>query len=145
MPKSHTNSSLSSDVTEAELSVLKTLWKDGPASIRSLTDALYPGGGASHYATVQKLLERLQRKAFVSRQPQGRANIYSATVEREELIAHRLQATADTLCGGSLSPLLTQLVGNARLNSQDLSALRGLMNRLESEQDESEEDLRAEP
>ena len=35
------------DVTDAELAVLKRLWAAGSATIRDITDALYPGGGAS--------------------------------------------------------------------------------------------------
>src|SRR5206468_5487882 len=50
------------DVPDAELAVLRELWDKGPESIRQLTDALYPGGSDAHYATVQKLLERLEAK-----------------------------------------------------------------------------------
>jgi BlaI family penicillinase repressor len=35
------------DVTDAELDVLRALWDDGPATIRTLADRLYPGGGTS--------------------------------------------------------------------------------------------------
>ena len=55
------------DVTERELAVLQALWDAGPTTIRRLTDALYPGGGATHYATVQKLLDRLESKDCVRR------------------------------------------------------------------------------
>ena len=34
------------DVTDAELAVLQVLWDEGPATIRRLTDVLYPAGGA---------------------------------------------------------------------------------------------------
>ena len=59
------------DVTDAELAVLQVLWEQGPATIRQLTDRLYPEGKTSHYATVQKLLERLQAKGCVSRDRGG--------------------------------------------------------------------------
>ena len=120
-----------SDVTETELAVLKALWQHGTATIRELTDDLYPGGGAAHYATVQKLLERLEKKDYVRRRQQRRINVYRATVERQELISHRLQATADSLCEGSLTPLLTHLAGSARLTSEDISALRLLVDQLD--------------
>lgn len=115
------------DVTETELAVLKVLWRRGAATIRELTGELYPEGGLSHYATVQKLLERLDGKGHVSREPRGRANVFQATVGRGELISRRLQATADSLCEGSLTPLLTHLVGSARLSSEEISRLRELV------------------
>src|SRR5687768_2347964 len=55
------------DVTDAELAVLQHLWARQTATIRGITDDLYPGGGSSHYATVQKLLERLEGKGHVTR------------------------------------------------------------------------------
>lgn len=121
------------DVTEAELSVLKALWRRGAATIRELTDELYPTGNTSHYATVQKLLDRLKKKQCVSREPQGRAHVFRATVERAELISSRLQATANSLCEGSLTPLLTQLAGSAELSSDDVAALRDLVERFDGE------------
>ncbi len=118
-----------SEVTNAELAVLKALWELGASTIRQLTDRLYPEGGAAHYSTVQKLLERLETKSHVRRRQQRRVNVYRATVNRRDLIAHRLRETADRLCDGSLAPLLTQLVGSAELSADEIDALRELVNR----------------
>lgn len=120
-------------VPEAELSVLKLLWDRGSSTIRELTDVLYPGGDTAHYATVQKLLERLRSKGFVRRRKQGRGHAYSAVVERNELIGRRLQETAEQLCGGSLTPLLTHLVSRSRIGEEDLAALRALVDRLDAD------------
>jgi len=117
-------------ITDAELQVLKTLWDEGPATIRHLADRLYPGGQTAHYATVQKLLERLEAKGCVRRSRRERVNVFSATVDRRTLIARRLKRTADQLCAGSLTPLLTQLAGTARLSRRELAELRELIDRL---------------
>jgi BlaI family penicillinase repressor len=124
----------SRNVTETELEILKVLWVEGPCSIRRLTDRLYPGGGAAHYATVQKLLERLRTKACVGRKQQGRRHLYVARVKRKDLIEEQLRRTAEKLCDGSFTPLLTQLVSSRRLSEPEISKLRELMNRLEQEE-----------
>jgi predicted transcriptional regulator len=118
-----------SDVTDAELAVLKILWDRGASTIRQITDLLYPDGAASHYATVQKLLERLQAKGCVGRRPEGRGHIYRAAIERDDLIARRLRDTADRLCEGSLTPLLTHLAGATKLSREELAALREIVER----------------
>jgi BlaI family penicillinase repressor len=115
------------DVTDAELEVLRALWDAGPATIRTLTDRLYPSGSTSEYATVQKLLERLEAKGLVARRAEGRQNVFRAAVEREELVARRLRDTADQLCDGSLTPLITQLVSGGRLSREELQELRRLV------------------
>jgi len=118
-------------VTDTELTVLKALWERGTSTIRELTDDLYPGGGAAHYATVQKLLERLETKACVKRRTRGRVNVYTASRGRKELIEHRLRETADKLCEGSLTPLLTHLMGSVKLSRDQIAELRRLVDRLE--------------
>ena len=111
-------------VTDAELAVLRLLWQQGPSTIRQLTAELYPDGGTSAYATVQKLLDRLSAKGCVSRRAAGRANVFSAEVGRGDLIGRRQQDIADTFYDGALSPLLTHLVNRSELSEEDLSALR---------------------
>jgi BlaI family penicillinase repressor len=119
----------SQDVTEAELAILQALWDGGPATIRRLTESTYGDVGASSYATVQKLLDRLESKGCVTRDRNDGVHLFSAAIGRDELIARRLRAVADTLCGGSLTPLLTHLVRSERLSEEDRATLRDLIER----------------
>lgn len=120
------------DVTDAELAVLKELWALGPSTIRELTDRLYPGGATAHYATVQKLLERLESKRCVKRRGRGRANEYRATVQIADLIDHTLRGAAARLCNGSLAPLLTHLVNATRQDAEQVEELKRLVQRLDT-------------
>ena len=118
------------DVTNTELGILQILWDHGPVTRRQITDILYPGGGTAHYATVQKLLGRLVAKGYVS-QDRGRAVLtFTATVGREELISRRLQDVAEKLCGGSLTPLLMNLVRAKGLTGAELLELQDLLKEL---------------
>jgi BlaI family transcriptional regulator, penicillinase repressor len=120
------------DVTEAELAIMEILWQDGPATIRQLTERIYPRGSNAHYATVQKLLERLEAKAYVERRRQTTPHVFQAAVARDELIGRRLQATAESLCGGSLTPLLMHLVRTNTLSARERQELRSLIDELEA-------------
>lgn len=126
------------NVTDAELQVLKTLWKDGPSTIRELTGKLYPAGGVSFYATVQKLLERLKSKSCVDRERRGRGHLYSAVVKRSELIAGRIEETVDKLCEGSVTPLITHLVGSDDFSREDADALRLLLRKIDRDEEVNE-------
>src|SRR5262245_64652223 len=95
------------DVPDAELAVLKRLWEHGAATIRQLTDALYPQSTDAYYATVQKLLDRLEAKGHVRRDRTAWPHLFQASVDRDALIGRRLEAVAEKLCDGSLTPLLT--------------------------------------
>ena len=119
------------DVTDAELAVLQVLWDRGSATIRQLTDELYPEGNDAHYATVQKLLERLETKGHVARDRSGHAHIFVARTDRDTLVGRRLRAMAEKLCGGLMAPLLTHLVRAEALSSQERQELRDLIDKLD--------------
>lgn len=115
------------DVTEAEQAVLELLWQRAWATIRELTDELYPNGNASDFATVQKLLQRLENKGFVDRQGRKGAVQFRAAVGRDELLGRRLQHVVDSLCDGSLTPLIEHLVHSRKLNQEERQSLKDLL------------------
>ena len=114
-------------LTEAEFAVLEPLWQHGPQTIRQLTAVLYPEQSVSDYATVQKLLERLEAKRCVRRDRARQAHVFRAVVAREDLIDDELQKIADRLCEGSLVPVLNQLVRRVRLSKAERAQLRKLI------------------
>jgi predicted transcriptional regulator len=122
---------LPQDVTDTELTVLQFLWDRGPATIRQLTDALYPAGTDAQYATVQKLLERLEAKGHVRRDRSSHAHRFTALTDRDTLVGHRLRAVADQLTGGLMTPLLTHLVRAETLTPKERQELRQLIDELD--------------
>jgi predicted transcriptional regulator len=117
------------DITEAEMGVLQVLWDRGAASIRQITDVLYENRAeAAQYATVQKQLERLEAKGFVRRDRSLFVHVFTAAVNRDELIGRRLRDMAEKLCGGSLAPILSHLARTRALSDAERKALRDLVN-----------------
>ena len=115
------------DITESELSVLRVLWDRGASTIRQLTEVLYPQGSAAQYATVQKLLDRMEAKGYVRRDRSLYVHLFEAVLDRDELIGRRLRSLAETLCDGSLTPLLTHLARAKDLTDAERSALRAII------------------
>lgn len=119
-----------SDVTDAELLVLQTLWDQGTSTIRQLSDILYPGGKAAQYGTVQKLLERLENKGCVERDRATWPHRFRPTVDRDTLIGHRLRETAEKLCAGSTTPLLFHLLKTEEFTPEERQELRSFLEQL---------------
>lgn len=111
------------DVTDTELAMLQVLWDRGEATRRQVADALYPGGGSSQYATVQKLLERLEAKAFVRHERREGILVFRATVDRDEFLGRRLRGLAEKLCGGAVAPLVMNLVRSQPLSPAEVEEL----------------------
>jgi BlaI family penicillinase repressor len=110
-------------VTDAELAVLQLLWERGPAAVRQLADVLYPGGGASEYATAHRLLERLEAKGYVRRQKSEGIYLFRAARDREAVLGEQLETLVERMCGGSLQPLLSTLIKSKRLTADELREL----------------------
>jgi predicted transcriptional regulator len=115
------------NIPDAELAVLHLLWERGASAVRALADVLYPGGGPSEYATVHRLLERLEAKGYVRRERAGGVYVFRASRDRDAVLGEQLEALVDRMCGGSLQPLLSNLVRTKRLTPEELRELLALL------------------
>ena len=115
------------NITETELAILSVLWAKGTATIREITDELYSCRTTGQYATVQKLLERLEAKGCVKRDRTSFAHIFTAKIGRERLIGDELESLAKKLCNGSLTPLLMHLAEASQLSPEDYKMVRCLI------------------
>jgi predicted transcriptional regulator len=122
------------DVTAAELAILEQLWNCESAAVKELSQSLYGASTPSDIATVQKLLARLEAKGFVTRDRDKWPHKFSSSIVREELISQRLQATADELCDGTMSTLLTHLVHSKQFSSRQRQRLRKILDEIESDE-----------
>lgn len=122
------------DVTDAELAILHVLWNEQSATVRELSETLYSSSTASDLATVQKLLKRLEDKGCVRKQAQTRPTVFRPAVGREALINRRLSDTAEALCEGDFTPLLTHLVQGRQLSREDRRELRKLLDELDQKE-----------
>jgi len=113
-------------ISDAELSVLEALWS-GPCAPNELQEKLARRGTEWAYTTVQTLLHRLLEKGFVARKRAGVAQIYSARIDRDELLARHVSDLATRLCKGAMSPLVLSLVKTKRFSRSELARFRELL------------------
>lgn len=113
-------------ITDAELGVMRLLWESGDLTAREIREQVYPDGGDSAHGTVQKLLQRLEKKKFVARDRSGFAHIFRAKVSEQAYAGGQLRSLADKLTGGSLVPFLTHLVESQGISKSELTELRKL-------------------
>ena|SRR5687768_15976954 len=123
---------LSPDVPDSELAILELLWEHGPATVRQLTERLYRKPTEANYATVQTLLNRLEKRGHVQRDRNTPAHTFTALTNRDALVGNSLRAVAEKLCGGLMSPLLTHLVRAEQLTPEERQQLRSLIDDLDA-------------
>ena len=114
-------------VTETELQILDRLWDGPPQTIRALCEGIYDDSAPSRYATVQSLLERLEKKGWVERDRSEYKHHFRAVRSRSDFIGEQIQGMADAVCDGSVASLLGQLAESGSLTAKERRQLRRLI------------------
>jgi len=117
--------------SEAELEILKALWRKGPGTVRDVIAGLRGRRRKWAYTTVQTLLNRLEAKGYVRCDRSTMPQLYEAQVTLEQMVRLRLKTVADELCDGMATPLVMALAGDARLSKNEIAQLRELLERIE--------------
>jgi len=124
-------------ITDAELDVLKILWRQGPSTVRQVNSQLMRHRKRWAHTTVLTLLYRLREKGFVTSEKRGAALIFQATASREDLLRRQLTDLADRVCDGTATPLVHALVAGHQFTAKEISELRQLVEQLDSDQSQS--------
>lgn len=93
-----------------ELECMKVLWRLGEASVREIREQLAATRPLA-YTTVETIMDRLTRKAMVSRQKVGKAHRYTPRYERGQARTQAVQALVEHFFGGSRAALRDYLEG----------------------------------
>ncbi len=108
-----------------EMRLMAVLWKWGPLK---LSEAYREQPGHVGYTTIQTQLNRLVEKGVASRS-NTRPTKYQAVVEPEAAGAGMLQLLVDTVGGGSVIPVVAQLVSHVSLTKEDLRELKRIIDK----------------
>ena len=114
-------------IPDAELQVLKLLWRGRPLTAREITEALYGEPTASTVGTVQKLIQRLEKKRYVRRDRSRYVHQFTARVSQVDVAGRQLEILAEKVSDGSLAPFITHLVQARRLSKRESDEIRRLL------------------
>jgi predicted transcriptional regulator len=118
--------------TDAELAILNVLWERGPSTVRDVHDAL-SGVQVTGYTTVLKLLQIMTEKGLVVRDEAQRAHIYEARYSEQRTQRQLLADLVDRAFGGSPAKLVMQALTGRKTTSDELNAIREMLDRMEGE------------
>ena len=116
---------MSQTLANAELAVMNLLWqKDDRMTAREIREHLYPNKMKAQHGTVQRLLQRLEKKGFIDRDKSIAVHFFSAIVSREQYAGQQLESLADKLTSGAFAPLITHLVEHKKIAPKDIARIR---------------------
>ena len=116
--------------TEAELEILRVLWRHGPSTVRHVHEEL---NGNVGYTTILKLMQIMTDKGLVVRDESERAHVYAPTTTeattQNRLVDHLVNRAFD----GSASKLVMQALSSKPASADELAQIRALLESLEGE------------
>ena len=116
--------------TDAELEILKVLWRRGPSTVRDVFETLGEARGTG-YTTVLKLMQIMATKGLVERDEGERAHRYEAALAEDEtqrrLVGDLLRKAFD----GSAKNLILQALSSERATGEELAEIRRMLDELE--------------
>ena len=118
--------------TEAELELLRVLWERGPNTVGEIHKAR--AGQGTAYTTTLKLLQRMTEKGLVLRDESKHAHIYRAAITAEKTQRQLVRDLMQRAFGGSPLQLVVQALTEKTASSEDLTAIRRLIDEMEKEE-----------
>lgn len=122
--------------TELELVILKVLWKDSPLAVRDVRARLAepPYDRDLTYSSVITILNIMVRKGYLHREKEGKAFLYTPLTAEREVSCGMLADLLHRLFDGSASAVMLDLLEVSDVDSEEIRAMRALINRKAKEQ-----------
>ena len=126
----------SNTLTEAELRLMKILWRRGESAVNDLVEAM-PDGESLAYNSVLTTIRILEQKGYVDHRQEGRAFIYRPLIAENEASRTEIRHVLNRFFGNSREQLLLSLLGDGDISRDELDRLKAAIN--SAERDEVDE------
>lgn len=118
--------------TDAELAILRVLWRRGPSTVKQVHEEL-SRRSSSVYTTTLKILQIMTEKGLVTRDESQRAHLYTARLPEEETQSQIVGDLLDRVFEGSAGRLVMRALSSRPASAGELEEIRQLLDRLEGE------------
>lgn len=115
------------NLSNLELDVMRLIWRDKEVIVPDLHRELERDRGLS-YSTVKTIVDRLEEKGAIGRiRTYGRTILYGPLVAEGALAKPMIKDMLRRLFGGEARPMISHLLDEAELSSEDLKHLEKLI------------------
>lgn len=114
--------------TELELAILKVLWRDGPAPVRPVRDALAEAGRDLAYTSVMTVMNIMADKGYLRREKEGPSFVYYPLVQERPTLGRMLRDLVNRF-GGSAAAAVLSLLETEEVDAGELEQIRDLVRR----------------
>ena len=119
--------------TDAELMVIRALWKLGPTTVRQVWEELNKDREAPLvYTTVLKAMQVMHEKGLLLRDDSQRSHIYQTSAPQGQTKRKIVRDLMDRLFDGSAREMVVEALGSKKISRKELTEIRKLLDDLQS-------------
>ena len=116
--------------TEAELAILRVLWRDGPSTVREVHESL--GGDArTRYTTTLKQLQVMAEKRLVGRDESRRSHVYAAIAQEGETERSLVSRFIENVFQGSVQRVVVHALESGAVSDEEIERIKRLLQQRE--------------
>jgi BlaI family transcriptional regulator, penicillinase repressor len=116
----------SETLTEAELRLMDVLWQKGSATVQQVLEALH-GKPALAYNSVLTTIRILEKKGYVKHVKDGRAHLYTPSVERQDATRSEIRHLVQRFFKNSHELLVLNILEDKNIDAEELKRLRKMI------------------
>lgn len=113
----------SNTLTEAELRLMRLLWRGGESSVQDLVLAM-PEESRLAYTSVLTTIRILETKGYVEHRQVGRAFLYTAVIAEQDAQQSEVRHVISRFFGNSRQRLMLALLDDEQVTARELEALK---------------------
>jgi len=115
-------------LTELESVIMDAVWDLGQATVRDVQEHLQEARPMARN-TVLTMMGILRDKGFLQSTREGRTDLYTPAVSREQVSGGLLREMMQRFFSGSAHALVSQLLDSENVNPEEIKAIRRELNR----------------
>ena len=116
--------------TEAELILLRALWRHGPSTVRQVMEAVRAEKEIG-YTTVLKLMQIMTEKGHVVRDVSQRTHVYKARWTEDQTQKRLVKDLLDRAYEGAASKMVLHALASKKASKSERDAIRRLLDDME--------------
>jgi BlaI family transcriptional regulator, penicillinase repressor len=110
-----------------QLRIMQVLWERQRVTARDITETLNAESPIAH-STVQTLLRNLEAKGAAGHETEGRTFVFFPLIREEQIAKSVTRDLLDRVFDGRVSNLVSYLLKNEKVSTEELNELRRLIN-----------------
>jgi BlaI family penicillinase repressor len=106
--------------------IMEVIWDRGEVSVFEVREALAERRAVARN-TVRTMMERMEKKGWLTHRVIGRTFCYSALVPREVNLGSRILEIIERSCGGKPERLMAALLNHRGLSNDEVDRIRAML------------------